>query len=380
MNRRSLVILTAAGAGLLAILLLARVDWSRGDSARGLHAPGLAARLDALQSLRVSGAGNRVIATVERGPGGWMVAEKGGHRADFERFRDTLRALSEARRVERKTALAEHHARLGVEDVSAPAAAGYLLELDYGEAHPADRFIVGRRAGAGMAYIRTAGDDQSWMVSADFDLSGQTREWLDRAIIDLGSSSVRRVVLERGSGDRLEIAKQDSGDLNFTPANMPEGRELSYGSIANSIGSALANVEANDVRPAAEVAGLARAVLARYEAFDGLAVELDVREQPAGAAREGDSDGAEAGPRYWVLFSASVGEPAASPPPEGAPAAAEDARAGPPEQPAEEQQPPPTAAQRAAELNAALGGWAYELPLYKSDQWFKKLDDLLKDE
>ena len=33
-------------------------------------------------------------------------------------------------------------------------------------------------------------------------------------------------------------------------------------------------------------------------------------------------------------------------------------------------------------LNSMPGsvGWAYELPLYKSDQWFKKLDDLLKDE
>ena len=41
---------------------------------------------------------------------------------------------------------------------------------------------------------------------------------------------------------------------------------------------------------------------------------------------------------------------------------------------------PMSAEERAAELNAALGGWAYELPRYKSDQWFKKMDDLLKEE
>ncbi|MDE0488930.1 MAG: DUF4340 domain-containing protein, partial [Gammaproteobacteria bacterium] len=272
----------------------------------------------------------------------------------------SLLALSEARRVERKTALAEFYPRIGVEDVGAPDAGGYLLELGYGGARPEDRFILGHRAGTGMIYIRTAGEEQSWMVSAELSLSDETRDWVDRDIIDLGSGEVRRVALDRGDGDRLEIAKDDRDDINFTPRDIPEGRELSYGSVANSIAGALANVEANDVRPAAAVAALPRAVLARYETFEGLELELDVREeQPAGD---------DADPRYWALFSATAAEAAV---PEEPAVGAEDA--GPDTSPV-------TAEERAGELNAALAGWAYELPGYKSDQWFKKMDDLLKEE
>ena len=392
MNRRSVIILASVGAALLAILLLARLDFWREASEGELHAPGLADRVDDLESMRVVGAGGEVIATIERGGDSWVVAETGGHRADFERFRGCLRELSQARRVERKTALAEYYSRLGVEDVGSPDAAGFQLELDYGDKHPSDRFIVGRRAGAGMFYVRTAGEQQSWMVSADFDLSEQTRDWVDREVIDLTSGSVLRVVLDRGSGDILEIAKDDSGDINFTPADIPEGRELSYGSVANSIGSALANVQANEVRPAAEVDDLPRAVLGLYETFDGLAVELDVREEAPAAAAAADSGASdtESDPRRWVLFSASalappagtdegmpVDEPAPGPD-EGTEDGEEEAEI--PGEAAEEEDPPPTAEERAAEFNARLGGWAYELPLYKSDQWFKKMDDLLKDE
>ena len=396
MNRRSVMVLAAVGAALVAIVLLARLDFGRQDSVGELHAPGLADRLDDLASLRVVAAGGQVVATVERGEQDWVVAEKAGHRADFERFRGSLRELSQARRVEKKTALAEYYSRLGVEDVSDPDAAGYLLELEYGDKHPADRFIVGRRGGAGMVYIRTAGEEQSWMVSADFDLSDQTRDWVDREIIDLSSGSVRRVVLDRGPGDLLEIAKADSGDINFTPADIPEGRELSYGSVANSIGSVLANVQANDVRPASELVDLSRAVLARYETFDGLALELDVRaEVPLAAGEESASGEAEADPLYWVLFAVTADDP-----PQGLPAdevtaaeqpAAEtseennpgddaEAGAGAPADAARQAQPAPGAQERAAQLNARLGGWAYELPQYKSDQWFKKMDDLLKEE
>ena len=372
MTRRSLIGLAAVGAALVAVLLLTRLDLST-DGALGVpHAPGLEDRLADLQSLRVTGAGNEVIATVEQSAQGWGVAERGGHRVDFERFRGSLEALADARRVERKTAIAEFYPRIGVEDVGDPNAGGYLLELGYGGNHPDDRFILGNRAGTGMVYIRNAGEEQSWMVSADLSLSDETRDWVDRDIIDLKSSEVRGVSLDRGEGDRLDIAKENRDDINFTPKDIPEGRELSYGSVSNSIASALANVQANDVRPGSEVTDLPRAVLARYETFGGLELELDVREEPPAVAEDGEQDGEDnADPRYWVLFDARAAVEGAVADLDDAFVAAEGEKLEAPAESAEE---------RAAELNAALAGWAYELPGYKSDQWFKKMDDLLKEE
>ena len=52
MNRRSLIILGAVGAVLVAVLLLTRLDFSRDDSLGVLHAPGLADRMGELESLR----------------------------------------------------------------------------------------------------------------------------------------------------------------------------------------------------------------------------------------------------------------------------------------------------------------------------------------
>ena len=381
MTRRSLIVLGGVGAVLVAVLLLARLDFSEDGSLGVLHAPGLADRLGELETLRVTRAGNEVVATIERTDQGWGVAERGGHPVDFERFRGSLLALSEARRVERKTALAEFYPRIGVEDVSAPDAGGYLLELGYGGGRPEDRFILGHRAGTGMIYIRTAGEEQSWMVSAEPSLSGETRDWVDRDIIDLGSGEVRRVALDRGEGDRLEIAKQERNDINFTPLGIPEGRELSYGSVANSIAGALANVEANDVRPAAEVADLPRAVLARYETFEGLELELDVREEPPISSEEGEEAGGDAAdPRYWVLFAARATEVPHSPSANEDAVSDDSAETEAAGEDAADEEPPVTSAERAGELNAALAGWAYELPRYKSDQWFKEMDDLLKEE
>ena len=379
MNRRSLIVMAGLGVALAAILVLARLDFGGGQDVGGLHAPGLAERIGDLESLKVVHAENEVLATIERGERGWVVVEKGGHPANFERLRSVLSALSQARRVERKTALPEFYSRLGVEDPQAPDAGGYLLELDYGGRHPAEGYIVGQRAGSGMVYIRTAGDSQSWMVSGDFDLSDQSRDWLDREVIDLASGEVRRVVLDRGGGDALEIAKDDAADINFTPVGIPEGRELSYGSVANSIAGALANVQANDVRPAAGLDTLPGAVQASYETFDGLEVRLDVREDAPVTAEDGVDDGGEADPRYWVMLSAAVLEPAGSVPPTGGEEAAEGEEAADGGEVADPEEAAAGPEERAAELNARLGGWAYELPGYKSDQWFKTMDDLLKD-
>ena len=376
MSRRTLIILAAIGLVMAAVLLLTRGDFGSGRDEGRLHAPGLAERLGELESLRLVHAGNEVVATIARGEKGWGVVEKDGHSADFERLRGVLDALARARRVERKTALPELYARLGVEDPETPDAGGYLLELDYGQRHAPEAYIVGRRAGSGMAYIRTAGEAQSWMVSAEFDLSDATRDWVDRDIIDLASSEVRRVVLDRG-GDRLEIAKNDADDVNFTPEGIPEGRELSYGSVANSIASALSNVQVNDVRSASEVKALPVAVLANYETLDGLELTLDVREEAPVATEGGGEDGGQADSRYWAMFSAAAPASDAGDAAEasGAPAGQEGGQGD-----GEPAQDAPGPAERAAQLNAKLAGWAYELPQYKSDQWFKTMDDLLKDE
>lgn len=376
MSRRTLIILAGLGVALSAILVLSRFDSGRGQDAGELHAPGLAGRLGDLESLKVAHAGNEALVTLLRGENGWVVAEKSGYPASFERLRSILDALSQARRVEKKTALPEFYSRLGVDDPSAPGATGYLLELDYGGRHPAEGFIVGQRAAAGMAYIRTAGEAQSWMVSADFDLSDLARDWLDREVIDLASGGIKRVVLDRGGEDLLEISKDDAADLNFTPAGIPEGRELSYGSVANSIAGALANVEANDVRSAAEVDGLPRAVAASYETFDGLQLSLDVREDAPAATEEEE----EGDPLYWVIFSAAA-TPARNESGGGNEGEADSGVAGPSGEADQERAAPgPGPEERAAALNAKLGGWAYQLPAYKSDQWFRTMGDLLKDE
>jgi hypothetical protein len=347
MNQRNLLILFAAlGLVALAAWLLSpddAVSLSEGD----VFLPGLAEALNEVTSLTVRRAGDTLLVELERKDNSWLVTNRDDYPANFDRVRQNLRGLSEARIFEAKTVNPEFYERLGVRDISDAQATG--SELDIRAGNYSAKVIVGRtdEGGGSLAYLRRAGEAQSYLVTASLDPGSSAADWLDTAILDLPSTRVRSVEISRPDGEILAIAKPRSESTNYTVADIPERRSLAYDGAANAIGAALASLRLDDVQPAAGFdAGDVEPVVARFNTFDGLSIEV----------------------RSWELedrtvhaFSAVAGEKSA-----------EDETSAPADSDA--------LAQINAEvdaINARVADWIYVVPSFKAEQFTQRMSDLL---
>ena len=91
--------------------------------------PDLKGQLNDIRRVVITGPGNEVIATLERGAELWTVAERNNYPADVGSIRKNLLALAEARIVEEKTSSPEFYERLGVQDLADEGAGGVQLTL-----------------------------------------------------------------------------------------------------------------------------------------------------------------------------------------------------------------------------------------------------------
>src|SRR5690606_22728553 len=219
--------------------------------------------------------------------------------------------------------------------------------------------------------------------------------WLVPEITDIPASRVQSVTIRHEGGDTIAIRKADAGDTNFTVDNIPEGRELSYPSVANSIASALDNLNLDDVRRAGAGAADSEGdvepsrVTTVFRTFDGLEVTVEstgtedetwirlaAAAVPAGdAGTSGDApgpddgeetsdggDGAGAGEAADEAPGNDAGEEETG----DAEAAGDDAEAA--------ESPDPAA--EAESINARVSGWEYRIPRYKASQLRRGWDDL----
>lgn len=389
MKRHALVKLAIGTAVAVALALWAgSTRGPTGDSAGVGEAlvKGLSPAINDVSQLRVLEAGDKVAVTLRRGPDGWTVVERDGYAADIAKVRETLIQFAEATLIEAKTANAERHAALGVEDVSKPDAKGMRVEFD-GKV-PAS-IVVGTFSTQGNGtFVRRNDEVQSWLAKGNLVVDRQASNWLAKDIVDIASDRIMRVEIKRG-GQSFAVVKSSPEQTNYVVEAMPPGRELLSEYEANGIASVLAGLKFDDVAKAeSAVPDPASTVSATFQTFDGLVVEI------TGFASEG---------KRYASFKASV-DPARADlaakaaqlnalaeheraqkggdnteeKAEGKPAAAESA-------PLAVTDPVAFVAERrkslddeAAALNRIAQGWVYVLPAYKYANMDKRLEDLLK--
>ncbi|MFW2404432.1 MAG: DUF4340 domain-containing protein [Gammaproteobacteria bacterium] len=350
MRSRSFLILFTAVLIMIALLYTQPNDPWQGQ--QQLILPGLSKVLNDVERVTVIGAGNEPIATLVRGDDYWMVEEREGYRADVGRIRRNLIALGNAKVVELKTTDPALHARLGVEDLASPDAAGKQFIVDA----PGETFnlIVGNTGvRGGMAYVRRPNAAQSFLVSADLDPGETTNDWLSRKVLDIDATRIYAVTISHEDGEVLRVEKAAPDASGYTLVDIPAGRELQYATILDALPQLLTDLQMDDVgkgEPSPD-GGLLSST--RFETFDGLVIDVDVVETPDGrraaisasadeslAARFAPADGADVGTGDRISFAAVTDE--------------------------------------ADDLNAQLDGWLYTLPSFKLDQLARRTDDLLK--
>lgn len=364
MKTRTLIVI--AVAAVLALLAAAWISSSRtpepASASPGPLAPGLSEALDSVTQVRITAAGNAVLATLERGEEGWGLAEKGGYRVDVEKLRGLLSGIAAARRVEAKTALPERHAQLGVEDVSAEDAHGVRVDI----ATPARTFayVFGDNLARGTGtYVRAADEAQSWLVERNIAVERNPANWLVRRIVDVGANRIAAISVKTEDGGTIELARtEDDTASDFALVNLPRGREAADGYQREALAGLLSGLTFEDVFPAAERAPPEKIRQARFTLDDGRQVEIvswqDEGRTYARLAMTLDEDAA----RAWLAR-------------QPAPAEGDDTGSG-------EDAPAPATldalTEEVAAFQRAHGAWIYALPSFKAANLNKGLEDYLK--
>ena len=159
-------------------------------------------------------------------------------------------------------------------DVKDKDAKGILVDLA-GLSQPV-RIIVGNYngAGGGGTFVRRDGEAQSLLVKGNISVTRNVADWEKRDLADIASGRLKTVVLTGPDGKMLKVSKEQPGDANFKIADVPKGRETSSEFAANSLGSTLATLKADDALAAKDAAPGDKVYKAEYLTFDGLAVDI----------------------------------------------------------------------------------------------------------
>lgn len=395
MNRKTLTGLALAAVLALVAAIFVQVSRKPRSEAAGTATPealvpALAAHVNDVDRVVVTGAGGKVLATLTRAKDGWTLQEKGGYAIDTGKLRAFLLRLADSKLLEAKTANKERYAALGVEDVASADAKGLQVEL--GGLEPPSTLVIGNaNTRGGGTFVRRAGETQSWLASGSLAPEKTAADWLGRDLADIDAARVAEVVLTRPDGKVVRASKESEGDANFKLADVPKGREPASEYAVNNLASGLDGLRFDDVVPADQAVPPDDARKARYAAFDGLVVDV--------VAWEADG-------KHYARLGASFDEARASSKVASAQAAAKDAYEAAKAQPgtgeagaaadgkqAAEPAAPPLAVsdpakdreQRLAKtrddvaaLQRRFDGWTFIVPAYKYAGMDKSLDELLK--
>jgi len=373
-SRRLLILGALALVAIVAAFLLVNHRSATPTSALpGALYPDLKAQLDSVDAIRLYKAGDARAVELVRTKDGWGVGDRGGYSADAVKVRKLLLGLAEAKPVEEKTSNAEQYAKLGVEDVTQPAASGIRIEL-HGQKTPVN-LIAGKPGNGPQAmYVRRAGEPASWLINQTLDTSGTPDAWLRKEIIDVSADRLQSAAVTVGTDKGYAAVKSARADADFKVDAIPKGRELSSPSAANGVASALMSLTLADVKPAKDFGAEKPAAHATLKAFDGLVIDAD------GWTKDGKHylglktafDEAQA--KQFHVEAKVPEKPADNAEAKKTDGPAADAKAT----PASVAAPAPDVAAEVASANARLSGWVYEIPEYKYEAIFKPLEGLLK--
>ncbi|MFI4970150.1 MAG: DUF4340 domain-containing protein [Lysobacterales bacterium] len=388
MNQKTLIgLVVAALIALVAAIALnhANKPQSEGSGEASEYlAPGLREHINDISKVVVTGAGDKTLATLQRGTKGWSLAEKGGYAVDTGKLREFLLKLSDAQLVERKTANKDKYATLGVEDVSAKDAKGLQVELD-GLAQPLKLIVGDPDARGSRTFVRRAGEAQSWLASGALGVEKNAADWLKKDLADIAANRIASVTITHADGSALRVYKDAAGDANFKLADIPKGREAGPEYGLNGLASNLAGLRFDDVLPAQQATSGDKAAKARYAAFDGLVVDVTAWQKDgkdyAQFAASLDAAQADKGiaaeqAKAKADFEAATAAAAAKKEANAADAPIKPLAISDPSQDRDNRLA--TLNKEVADLKARFDGWVYVLPAYKYANIDKSIDDLLK--
>lgn len=332
--------------------------------------------------------------TLMRGENTWRVKEKAEYRADVEKVKQTLIGLAELRILEPKTKNPELYDRLGLQDKEQEGSLSTTVTMKTPNNPEAALVILGNQRPAkgnprmSEIYARKPGDPQTWLTIGNLPLEKVAGEWLDKEITALTTKRVHRVTVRHPGGDTLLVSKDKPEDLDFQVDSLPAGSKVASQFNVNNVVGTLVQLSLEDVKEAQEVNFQDRSgVTAVLETFDGLRLHVQT-------AKQEDKVFGKFSAEYDQKLVQPVDATLSSEKGETVPApdSAQDETA--PESPEAKKTAEiqaelsskedsilkkPEEVQREVEaFNQRVGGWAYELPTFRVENFSKAKKDLLE--
>ena len=299
--------------------------------------------------IRSSGAATEL----KRAGESWTISNRDNYPAKFDSVKSTLLKIAETTVIERKTALPEKYATLGVNDpTSKDNAKGVRVDITGADGDEFVSLIIGnerqgRALGEANYYIRRVADEASYLVAGDLDISAQVDDWLNADIADIDTERVKSITITPDGEDPVVITKEKPSDNFFTVQNIPEGFKAKSRATVSSLGALMLSLRFEDVISASHVAASTPRGQIEAQTFDGLKARFDRYDYQ-------DNE--------YVQISFSYDEISAivSKAVEGE--ASEEV----------------SVADEVAALNAKTNGWLYKLPDFKMRMLDKRLSDLIE--
>lgn len=328
MNRHNLKFLAGAAGALIALLIAVQLGKRDAVPDNELLFPELRDRINDVTTLTITRAGDESPTVISKSSDNWVITSRDDYPADTGKLKQLMLQISAAKIIERKTSNPELHGRLGLRDPAIDGSKGTRLQVAGADLNY--DVVVGNVAQPGSRYVRKFEDAQSWLIDEDPDVPDSTAEWMVKDIVDLKSGDVRSVTIVHADGEEIRIGRESAEVTDFDVADIPDGRELSYATVANGIAGALAALKLDDVRKGGAIEE--NSVSTIFETFAGERVVVLTNKEDGGS---------------WISVSAAPGED-----PEGI----------------------------AASVNERTAGWQFKIADYKANQLTRRWDDILKAE
>lgn len=326
MNRRTVPVLAAVIAGLLLMLLVLRGQDGSDTPGRPLLPTFKAVANDTTRvSVLVPDADEAMV--LERVDDTWVIASRDNYAADLGKLRQLIIALADASILEEKTADPEQYEKLELGD---PESGGSGSKVTVSGPDFAYTVIFGKQAQGKYRYARNAAAAGSYLVDQDPELPDAVDGWLSAELLDITAPRVRQVRIEHADGETIVLAKDTEEQTDFSVLDIPSGRELSYATVGNGVGGALAGLKLSDVRALVEAPATTSV---EFLTWNDLRINVAI-------VTDGDVS--------WCSFTANGGDAGSE------------------------------VANEAAAINARLGNWQFRLPEHKKNLLLRRWDDFLK--
>lgn len=184
----------------------------------------------------------------------WLMKERNNYRVSTDQVKRFLRGFAEMRRLEPKTADPEKYIQLDLDDPSNKDSNAFGLKLKDADGAVLADVVMGKDRSATAdsdmreVYLRMIDDPKTWLVESDIRILRNQIQWLETIIMAMHRDRIEQIFIDHdGSDDDVLIKRKTVASTDYELADIPEGKEITFGFELKDIATAFASLDFEDV-------------------------------------------------------------------------------------------------------------------------------------